>query len=97
ILLQSTVISLVVAIGLPFVISTAGTVAMAFGSELISDVIRAVDLSAAGAGLGDGEAGAFELLPRGLRVLVPAALGVRRWTGREVGRAVGAGRGGRPR
>src|SRR5699024_251873 len=35
ILLQSTVISLVVAIGLPFVISTAGTVAMAFGSELI--------------------------------------------------------------
>src|SRR5699024_3435991 len=49
ILLQSTVISLVVAIGLPFVISTAGTLAMAFGSELISDIIRAVDLSAAAA------------------------------------------------
>ncbi|HLQ81029.1 MAG TPA: ABC transporter permease [Brachybacterium sp.] len=85
ILLQSTVISLVVAIGLPFVISTAGTVAMAFGSELISDVIRAVDLSAAAAALGDGEAGAFELLPLVLLVLVPAALGVRRWTVREVG------------
>src|SRR5699024_973335 len=85
ILLQSTVISLVVAIGLPFVISTAGTLAMAFGSELISDIIRAVDLSAAAAALGNGEAGAFELLPLVLLVIVPAALGVRRWTVREVG------------
>src|SRR5699024_11622 len=85
ILLQSTVISLVVAIGLPFVISTAGAGACAVGSELISDVLRAVDLAAAAAALGDGEAGAVELLPLVLLVLVPAALGVRRWTVREVG------------
>ncbi|MDN5901438.1 MAG: ABC transporter permease, partial [Brachybacterium sp.] len=62
ILLQSTVISLVIAIGLPFVISTAGVLTMTSGSELISDIVRAVDLTAAAAALGDGTAGAFELL-----------------------------------
>lgn len=85
ILLQSTVISLVVAIGVPFVVSTAGVVVTAFGSELISDIVRAVDLTAAASALGAGDAGAFELLPLVLLVLVPAALGMRRWTLREVG------------
>ncbi|WP_394215390.1 ABC transporter permease [Brachybacterium vulturis] len=85
ILLQSTVISLVVAIGLPFVISTAGVLTMTFGSELISDIVRAVDLTAAAAALGAGTAGAFELLPLALLVLLPAALGIRRWSQREVG------------
>ncbi|MDN5820685.1 MAG: ABC transporter permease [Brachybacterium sp.] len=85
IFLQSTVISLVIAIGLPFVISTAGVLTMTSGSELISDIVRAVDLTAAAAALGDGTAGAFELLPLALLVLLPAALGVRRWSQREVG------------
>lgn len=85
ILLQSTVIGLVVAIGLPFVISTAGAITMAFGSELISNIVRAVDLTAASTALATGEAGAFELLPLALLVLLPAALGMRRWSLREVG------------
>lgn len=85
ILLQSSVISLVVAIGLPFVISTAGVITMAFGSELINDIVRAVDLTTAATALGNGEAGAFELLPLVLMVILPAALGIRRWATREVG------------
>ncbi|ATG51143.1 ABC transporter permease [Brachybacterium vulturis] len=84
-LLQSTVISLVIAIGLPFVISTAGVLTMTFGSELISDIVRAVDLTAAATALGTGTAGAFELLPLALLVLLPAAWGIRRWSLREVG------------
>lgn len=85
ILLQSSVISLVVAIGLPFVISTASVITMAFGSELINDIVRAVDLTTAAGALGTGEAGAFELLPLVLMVILPAALGARRWAQREVG------------
>ncbi|AXK45920.1 ABC transporter permease [Brachybacterium saurashtrense] len=85
ILLQSTVLGLIAAIGLPFVISTASGLAMVFGSETVSDVIRAVDLTAAATALGSGQATAFELLPLLLMVLLPAALGVRRWNRREVG------------
>jgi ABC-2 type transport system permease protein len=85
ILLQSTVIGLVTAIGLPFVITTAGTLAMVFGSELISDIIRAVDLQTAASVVGSGDGTAFELLPLLLMVIVPTVLGVRRWNVREVG------------
>lgn len=85
ILLQSTVIGLVTAIGVPFVISTAGALAMVFGSEVISDLIRAVDLQTAAALLGGGEATAFELLPLLLLVIVPTVFGIRRWNQREVG------------
>lgn len=85
ILLQSTVIGLVTAIGLPFVITTAGTLATVFGSELISDIIRAVDLQTAASVLGSGDGTAFELLPLLLMVIVPTVLGVRRWNVREVG------------
>ena len=85
ILLQSTVIGLVVAIGVPFVISTAGALTAAFGSEVVADVVRAVDLTSAASALGTGDAGAFELLPLLLLVVVPTVLGVRRWSLREVG------------
>lgn len=85
VLLQSTVVSLVVAIGLPFIVGTAGAIAMAFGSELLTDIVRAVDLTTAASLLGQGEAGAFELLPLLLLVLVPTAFGTRRWMMREVG------------
>ena len=63
ILLQSTVLGLIAAIGLPFIIGTAGGLAMLFSSELISDIVRAVDLNAAAMALGAGDATAFELLP----------------------------------
>ncbi|MGP9603018.1 ABC transporter permease [Brachybacterium sp. AOP42-E1-35] len=85
ILLQSTVIGLVTAIGTPFVITTAGTLAMVFGSEVISDIIRAVDLQTAAITFGGGEATAFELLPLLLLVIVPTVFGIRRWNRREVG------------
>lgn len=85
ILLQSTVLGLIAAIGLPFIISTAGGLAMLFNSELISDIVRAVDLNAAAMALGAGDATAFELLPLLLLVILPTALGVRRWNSREVG------------
>ena len=84
ILLQSTVLGLVAAIGLPFVISTAGVLAAAFSSEVITDIVRAVDLNGAAAALAAGDATAFELPPL-LLVVVPTALGLRRWTVREVG------------
>ncbi|GAA4522625.1 hypothetical protein GCM10023160_11330 [Brachybacterium paraconglomeratum] len=85
ILLQSTVIGLVTAIGVPVVISTAGALAMVFGSEVISDIIRAVDLQTAAGLFGGGEATAFELLPLLLLVVVPTVFGIRRWNRREVG------------
>lgn len=85
ILLQSTVLGLIAAIGLPFIISTAGGLAMLFNSELISDIVRAVDLNSAAMALGAGNATAFELLPLLLLVILPTALGIRRWNLREVG------------
>lgn len=84
-LLQSTVLGLVAAIGIPFVIGTASNLAMAFGSQTLADVIAAVDLSGASLALANGEAGAFELLPLVLLVLLPAALGTQRWRHREIG------------
>lgn len=85
VLLQSTVIGLVTAIGIPFIISTAGALSVVFGSDLISDIIRAVDLQTAAAALGGGEGTAFDLLPLLLLVIAPAVLGIRRWNRREVG------------
>lgn len=85
ILLQSTVLGLIAAIGLPFIITTAGGIAILFNSELISDIVRAVDLNAAAMAVGAGNATAFELLPLLLLVILPAALGIRRWNLREVG------------
>ena len=73
------------AIGIPFVIGTASNLAMAFGSQTLADVIAAVDLSGASLALANGEAGAFELLPLVLLVLLPAALGTQRWRHREIG------------
>lgn len=84
-LLQSTVLGLVAAIGIPFVIGTASNLAMAFGSQTLADVIAAVDLTGASLALANGEAGAFELLPLVLLVLLPAALGTQRWRHREIG------------
>ena len=84
ILLQSTVIGLVTAIGIPFIISTAGALSMVFGSDLISDIIRAVDLQTAAAAVGGGNATAFDMLPLLLLVVVPAVFGIRRWNRREV-------------
>lgn len=83
--LQSTVIGLVAAIGVPIVVTTAGALAMVFGSEVISDIVRAVDLTSAASALTAGDATAFELLPLLLMVIVPTVLGVRRWNAREVG------------
>src|SRR5699024_2979017 len=83
--LQSTVLGMVAAIGVPFVVSTAGVIATAFGSELLSDIIRALDLQTAAMVIAGGEGTAFDLLPLLLLVVVPAALGIRRWAVREVG------------
>ena len=83
--LQSTVLGLVAAIGAPFVISTAGVIAMALGSDLVSDIVRALDLQTAATTLAAGDGTAFDLLPLLILVVVPAALGIRRWAVREVG------------
>lgn len=83
--LQSTVLGLLAAIGLPFIITTAGSLAMAFGNETLSNVIRAVDLQVAAMAFGNGEATAFELLPLVLLVIVPTLIGIHRWRHREVG------------
>jgi ABC-2 type transport system permease protein len=84
VLLQSTVIGLVIAIGVPFVVTTAAGLTMAFGSDLATDIVRAVDLQTAAVLAADGEATAFELIPLLLLVVVPLALGTRRWNLREV-------------
>lgn len=84
-LTQSSVLGLLSAVGIPFLTATAAPLAMLTGSELFSDVVRAVDLPEAAVALADGRAGAFELLPLALTVLLPAALGVWRWNRREVG------------
>lgn len=83
--LQSTVLGLLAAIGLPFIITTAGQLAMAFGNETLTDVIRAVDLQTAAIALADGEATAYELLPLTLMVIIPTLVGIHRWRHREVG------------
>lgn len=83
--LQSTVFALLAAIGAPFVITTAATLAMAFGSETLATVIRAVDLQAAAVAFSAGEAEALDLLPLLLLVILPTGLGIWRWHRREVG------------
>lgn len=85
IVLQSTVLGLVAAIGVPFMVTTAGGLAAIFGSQVLTDVIRAVDLQAAATTLAGGDATAFELIPLVLLVVVPTLLGVQRWRMREVG------------
>lgn len=85
VLAQSAVVGMLLAIGLPFVISTFATIAMATGSEVLDKVARAVHLQDAAYRLIDGTAGAFELLPLTLMVLIPLALGARRWSRREIG------------
>ena len=85
IVLQSTVLGLVAAIGAPFVITTAGVIAMALGSGLVSDIVRALDLQTAAMTLAAGEGTAFDLLPLLLLVIVPTVVGIRRWAVREVG------------
>lgn len=85
VLLQSTVLGLVAAIGVPFMVGTAANLAAAFGAETLSDVVRAVDLTSAAVALAEGTAGAFELLPLGLLVVLPLAVGARRWLHREIG------------
>ena len=85
VLLQSTVLGLVAAIGVPFMVGTAANLAAAFGAETLSDVVRAVDLTSAAVALAEGTAGAFELLPLGLLVVLPLAVGARRWLRREIG------------
>lgn len=82
---QSTVLGLIAAIGVPFVVSTAAGIAMMLGSEAVTDVLRALDLQTAASLFGEGEAGAFELLPLLILVVLPVALGARRWSVREVG------------
>lgn len=84
VLLQSTVLGLVAAIGVPFVVGAAANLAAAFGAETLSDVVRAVDLTSAAVALAEGTAGAFELLPLALLVVLPLALGTRRWLHREI-------------
>ncbi|GAA1489194.1 ABC transporter permease [Brachybacterium sacelli] len=83
--LQSTVLGLLAAIGFPFVIGTASGVATITGSETVVDVVRALDLQTAAVTFADGDAGAFELLPLLLLVILPAAYGAWRWNHREVG------------
>ncbi|MGO1284580.1 ABC transporter permease [Brachybacterium sp. Z12] len=85
IVLQSTVLGLVAAIGAPFVITTAGVIAMALGSDLVSDIVRALDLQTAAMTLAAGDGTAFDLLPLLLLVIVPTVVGIRRWAVREVG------------
>lgn len=85
ILLQSTVLGLIAAIGVPFVTATASGIAMATGSELFSDVMRALDLQSAATRLGNGNATAFELIPLALLVIAPIVAGAWRWNRREVG------------
>ena len=82
--LQSTVVGLVAAIGIPFVVGTATAVAMLTGSEVLMDVVRAVDLQTAASTLASGDATAFELIPLVLLVVLPAVYGAWRWNNREV-------------
>lgn len=82
--LQSTVVGLVAAIGIPFVVGTATAVAMLTGSATLMDVVRAVDLQTAASVLASGDATAFELIPLALLVILPAAYGALRWNNREV-------------
>lgn len=83
--LQSTVMGLLAAIGFPFVIGTGASIAMLTGSEVVTDIVRALDLQTAAAVLADGRGGAFELIPFVLLVILPGAYGVWRWNHREVG------------
>lgn len=85
VLTQSTVMGLLVAIGLPFIVSTARQIALAVGSETLDAVLRALDLQGAAVALGDGRAEAFDLLPVLILVVLPLALGAWRWSRREIG------------
>lgn len=85
VLTQSTVMGLLAAIGIPFVVSTSRQIAMLAGSETLDGVLRAVDLQAAAVAFGDGKAEAFDMLPLLILVVLPLALGAWRWSRREIG------------
>ena len=82
---QSTVLGLIAAIGVPFVISTAAVIVQLTGSAVIADVVRAVDLQTAATQIGNGDGEAFDAIPYLLLVVLPLALGAWRWRTREVG------------
>ena len=85
VLIQSTVMGLLAAIGFPFIIGTARRIAMLAGSETLDGVLRALDLQAAATVLGDGQAEAFDVLPLLILVVLLLALGAWRWSRREIG------------
>ncbi|EYT50981.1 ABC transporter permease [Brachybacterium muris] len=85
VLTQSTVMGLLAAIGIPFVVSTSRQIAMLAGSETLDGVLRSVDLQAAAVAFGDGQAEAFDVLPLLILVVLPLALGAWRWSRREIG------------
>lgn len=85
VLLQSTLFGLLAAIGVPFVLTIALGVALATGSQTVSDVVHAFDLSTAAAKLADGASEWKDVLPVITMFVIPFAFGVRRWATREVG------------
>lgn len=82
---QSTVLGLIAAIGVPFVISTAAAIVQLTGSAVIADVVRAVDLQTAASQIGNGDGEAFDAIPFLLLVALPLGVGAWRWRTREVG------------
>lgn len=82
---QSTVLGLLAALGIPFVVSTARQFAALAGSETVDGVLRAVDLQGAAVAIGDGTAQAFDVLPLLILLVLPLAFGTWRWSRREVG------------
>lgn len=82
--LQSVVLALVVALGLPVAVSIAGSLAARTGSDVLPALVRALDLEGAALRLATGEAGPAEAGTIALLVLLPLAVGAKRWLIREI-------------
>lgn len=83
-LTQSTVLGLVAAIGVPFVVATAAGVVTLTGSQLAADIVAALDLQTAAVQIADGAAGAEVLWPIALLLVLPLLGAVLRWSRREI-------------
>ncbi|PWH06611.1 ABC transporter permease [Brachybacterium endophyticum] len=84
-LLQGTALAMVVSIVVPFVVTIAGNLIGALGSQTVSDVLRYVDLSTAAQAIATNQIEVSSIMAPVLLIVLPFIAGAIRWSRREIG------------
>lgn len=83
-LTQSTVLGLIIALGLPMLVTAVAAFTGVFGSQTLQNIVAAVDLSSAGQRIAAGKGTWPDLIPVALLIVLPGVIGARRWMTRDV-------------